>query len=153
MAPCDPEDRLRVLHALEQRFGIPRGVLGEGRLYQAADDRVFVGPDAVPEPVREDATVGGLLVARLQATVKPSTDFLQAFGDQVRRNVVDVAAEGARRYVAGEDLDRGGVEEQECSRGWVAVRFDGDVLGCGFLREDRIENVVPKGRRVGIEPP
>lgn len=148
MAPCPPEDRETVLVALEHRFGIPRDLLGDRSFFRAADDRVFVGPDEVPGDV--DPVVGGLCVARLQARVKPTTDFLQAFGDHVSRSVVDVDRDQARAFVAGEDVPRSDLDA-DVSRGWVAVRYGGHVMGCGFWNEEVLESVVPKGRRVDLE--
>lgn len=155
----------RVLDALQQRFGIPSGALAGHLLFAAGKDRVDLGPrDAPAEALVEavDPDVGGLPMARPQATVKPTTDLLQAVGRLATRSVVRLGPDAARRYLAGEDLDRtdgdavGWEVPDETTTGWVLVRYvDGESgeafdLGCGLLRKDRLENVVPKGRRVEL---
>lgn len=145
--PCPDEVVEEVLAALQGRFGIDPEALAERSFWQGTSERVFLGPPDVPDGV--EPVTGATLLCRRQATVKPSTDFLQAFGDLVERNLVLLDDDQARRYVAGEDLDRGEVEEVEARTGWVLVRDEqGRNLGCGLLREEMVENVVPKGRRL-----
>lgn len=145
--PAGEGTRLRVVEALADRFQIPTEVFDDATFYESSGDRVFLGPDELPDGV--EPVTGATLCCRLHATVKPSTDFLQAFGHLVDKNVVVLDGEQARRYVAGEDLPRGEVDDGETTTGWVHVRMvDGETLelGCGLLREDVLENVVPKGR-------
>lgn len=158
----DPSDRDRVVEALADRFGIDRALLESFSFYAPADERVVAGPPEVPEPL--DPVIGGLAVARLHGQVKPTTDFLQAYGRHVTRNAVVLGREAARAFVAREDLavDRddvdigAGEDEEETTDGWVLVRYrddrDGRVfeLGCGLLKEGTLRSVVPKGRSVEL---
>lgn len=145
--PCPDAVAEEVLAALHGRFGIDPDALADRTLWRGSRERIFLGPAEVPEGV--EPVTGATLLCRRHATTKPATDFLQAFGDRVERNLVVVDDERARRYVAGEDLDRSAVEEVEASTGWVLVRDEqGRNLGCGLLREAVVENVVPKGRRL-----
>lgn len=151
IAPADDGVRLRVVEALADRFQIPTATFDDATFYQASGERVFLGPADLPGDV--EPVTGATLCCRLHATVKPSTDFLQAFGNLVDKNVVVLDREQARAYLAGEDLPRGEVDDAEASRGWVHVRMvDGETLelGCGLLREEVLENVVPKGRRIDV---
>lgn len=169
IGPVDPADRERVLRALDERFGIDPAVLEAYTFYAPADERVVLGPPEVPDGV--EPVIGGLPAARLHGQVKPTTDFLQAFGRHATRNVVVLGRDAARAFVAREavDLDRDDVDAGDATVGWVHVRYrdgrvgreeqdgrdgqDGRVfeLGCGLLREDRLDSVVPKGRSVGLE--
>lgn len=145
--PCPDAIVDEVLAALHGRFGIDPEALSDRSFWQGVRERVFLGPPEVPDGV--EPVTGATLLCRRQATIKPSTDFLQAFGDLVERNLVVVDDATARRYVAGEDLDRDAVREVEARTGWVLVRDEqGRNLGCALLREDVVENVVPKGRRL-----
>lgn len=171
---CPDELKGRVLDSIEERFGIPPDVVAEHRLYVGGQDRVFLGVrhedggtlGALVEDC--DPDTGGLPLARPMGTVKPTTDALQVLGRHATRNVVRLGPDAARRYVAGEDvpadrLDAGGAREgaadeagEEATRGWVVVRYvdpatgEAFELGCGFLRDGRLENVLPKGRRIEL---
>lgn len=160
MERCPDELAGRVASALADRFGVPPDALKARRLYVGGQDRVHLGPE---DPVDGDLLsalqpdTGGLPAARPQATVKPTTDLLQLVGRHATRNVVLLGRDAARRYVAGEDLEAGTWEPVEgTTTGWVVVRYVDDAtggafdLGCGLLREDRLENVLPKGRRVEL---
>lgn len=161
IGPVDPADRDRVVDALADRFGIDRALLEAFSFYAPADERVVAGPPEVPDPL--DPVIGGLAVARLHGQVKPTTDFLQAYGRHVTRNAVVLGREAARAYVARgdlevdrDDVDVGAGGEDEATDGWVHVRYrddrDGRVfeLGCGLLKEGTLRSVVPKGRSVEL---
>ncbi|OIO25206.1 hypothetical protein COX85_02150 [Candidatus Micrarchaeota archaeon CG_4_10_14_0_2_um_filter_55_9] len=80
--------------------------------------------------------VVGLAAAKKNAEWKPSTDFLRTFPPAKR--VVNVSREEAEKFVRGRDL------EKKAGRGFVAVKTNGIVVGCGFARGKAIESKVPK---------
>ncbi len=76
---------------------------------------------------------------------KPSTEFLQIFGDVSIRNVVFVSRYEAREIAKGKDVE---VENHVATDGYVIVMFEGKVLGCGLLRKNKLINQIPKSKRI-----
>ena len=96
------------------------------------------------EGKEEKAEKEGLIAAKVSnGNYKPTTNFLQLYGNLTLRNVVLLDEEQAERFMRGESIEVG-LE----GRGYVAVCFKNACLGCGFLRDGMVENQVPKVRRV-----
>ena len=125
-------ERLRedVLRYLEERFGMPSSLFMDYGLYLGPRGRVFLGPKSVP--VSAKIVTIGLLVARADSTVKPTTNLLQAFGAHVLRNSVDLTEGQARSFIKGEDLLL--AEAGSATDGYILARYLGYPLGCGLLR-------------------
>jgi NOL1/NOP2/fmu family ribosome biogenesis protein len=64
-------------------------------------------------------------------------------GRKAKKNVLEVSAEQARRWFAGEDLE---VTDERA--GFMIVRSGENILGCGKLTGKRLLNFVPKARRI-----
>lgn len=80
----------------------------------------------------------GLIAAKKSGEWKPSSDVLRALPPAKR--VVEVSRREAEKFIHGEDLEaRGGPEH-----GYVSVKCGHLVVGCGFARNNVIENKVPK---------
>ena len=64
-------------------------------------------------------------------------------------NVIDMSKEQMYAWMRGEDIEVGD-DGRKC---YVVVKHDGDIFGCGKLKEGVVMNSVAKGRRViGIAP-
>ena len=91
-----------------------------------------------------------ILFARVDRDVKLTTNAMQIFLRGATKNVVVLRGGKVRDFVSGFDVVPD--EVVECDGGYVVVRTDHDVLGCGFLRRDSetwiVENLIPKSRRV-----
>jgi len=93
------------------------------------------------------STPKGIPASRMKGKFpKPTTAFIQLFGRLATKNVVAVGEEDAQKYLAGEDFEAGEVEGVET--GYVIVQYGGAVLGIGFYKEGKVENMLPKGRRI-----
>jgi NOL1/NOP2/fmu family ribosome biogenesis protein len=68
----------------------------------------------------------------------------------VTRNVIDLDADRARRFLAGEDL----TPEWDGDWGYLVVAHDvaggREPIGVGLYVHDELRSVVPKGRRASI---
>lgn len=82
---------------------------------------------------------------------KPTTDALQRFGGEARRNVAELDAEEAREFVRGETVETEFDEEEDgVDLGYVIAKHDGRALGCGLYFPGELRSQVPKGRRVDV---
>lgn len=89
--------------------------------------------------------------------LKPTTYFLQLMGDRISGNVVEVDRKDFKALLSGEMIERKGVKDPEASvsdenswnasgKGYVAVKFEGKVYGCGFYMDELVSSRIPEGR-------
>jgi NOL1/NOP2/fmu family ribosome biogenesis protein len=70
------------------------------------------------------------------------------FGGDARRNVVDLDAAEASRFLGREtiEFDEADPRGQLPNRGYVIARYLGVPIGCGLWRRGTLASSVPKGR-------
>ncbi len=135
---------MKVLEYFRERFGIPEETFDEYGVYLGQKGRVYLGPKNLIQ--KPDISSIGMLMARVDKSVKPTTNFLQLFGGRADRNAIDLSKERAIAYIRGDDL-----EADEGSDGYVILRYNGSVLGCGFLKGKAIQNMLPKAKRQNVK--
>ncbi|MDD5340590.1 MAG: hypothetical protein PHV13_05075 [Candidatus ainarchaeum sp.] len=137
-----------VLLYLEERFGLERALFSDYGLYATSKGRIYIGPKRLVNHPRI-ATVG-LLIARSQGAIKPSTNLLQLFGRQVKKNYVVLGRENAATFIGGTDVKVTSGEKGDASDGYVLVRYLDFSLGCGMLHGSDVRNMLPKAKRLKI---
>lgn len=75
---------------------------------------------------------------------KPSTSFLQLFGNLATKNTIEVSRADANSLMEGKTIHSG----EEAETGYVILKHNGAVLGCGFYREGEVESLIPKQIRI-----
>ncbi|MFH0884138.1 MAG: hypothetical protein V1861_00325 [Candidatus Micrarchaeota archaeon] len=138
----------KVFGYLEERFGLARSIFDDYGLYMASKGRIYLGPRRVPD-LPKIATIG-LLIARVNVAVKPSTNLLQAVGRHVSKSIINVTKEQALAYAKGGDFKPEPAAIGGISEGYVLVRFEGAPLGCGLLQKGMVKNMLPKAKRLEI---
>ncbi len=78
---------------------------------------------------------------------KPSTSFLQLFGNLATKNVIELEKEDALKFATRENLQT----LQNAETGYVILKYKGATLGCGFYKEGKIENFFPKQRMITLK--
>ncbi len=128
-----------------ERFGIERSAFDGFGIYTGQKGKVYIGPkNLIPKP--EIVSVG-ILIARTESSIKPSTNFVQIFGHLAKKSIIDVDEKGVKDYVDGLDLRT----ESELSDGYVIVRYNGFPLGCALKKGDLIINNLPKAKRIKLK--
>ena len=126
---------------LKDRFGIvlPKDVCFEGGKTQRvmnSELKEFRTP-----------TPKGIRASRMKGVFpKPTTNFIQLFGNLATKNTIEVSREDALNYFRSNDLET--IIPAEL--GYVILTHNGAVLGIGFYRDGKIENMLPKGRRIRV---
>jgi NOL1/NOP2/fmu family ribosome biogenesis protein len=67
----------------------------------------------------------------------------QLLGPHATKNVISIPSAEKRLWLRGHDL-----ETKEDMQGYVILESGGDFIGCGRIKEGKILNFVPKGRRI-----
>ncbi len=123
---------------MEERFDIRREETGF-ELREVSGDIWITSPNM--ETSIEAETYGIRFIRRMKIGLKPTTYGLQLIGDRLEKNVVDID----RRELI-ELLDGGMIEVTGLTKGYVALRFQHRVIGCGFYKDELVSSRIPKGR-------
>ena len=92
----------------------------------------------IPKP-----EVAGLYLGELGPSgIRLSLDGSQLLGPHATKQVISLTSGQAEAWLKGETID----VEDRC-RGYVIVRHQSDILGCGSLSGGRLHNFLPKDRR------
>jgi NOL1/NOP2/fmu family ribosome biogenesis protein len=77
---------------------------------------------------------------------KPSTSFLQLFGNLATKNTIELEKADALKFATRQNIET----KQDAETGYVILKYNGAVLGCGFYKEGKIENLFPKQRKIRV---
>jgi hypothetical protein len=83
------------LKYFEERFGLPRTIFDGYSIYLGPKGRLYLGPAKVPPNLR--IVSPGLLIARADSAIKPSTNLFQLFGKQVEKNIISLSKEQTKQ--------------------------------------------------------
>ena len=78
---------------------------------------------------------------------KPSTSFLQLFGNLATKNTIELEKEEALKFATRQNIET----KRTAETGYVILKYKGAVLGCGFYKEGKIENLFPKQRKITLK--
>jgi len=124
---------------LEERFGVARESI-DYSIKKVSGDYWMVSSH--PETGLEVETYGVRFLRVTGRGLKPTTYALQILEEKLEENVVDIDRDELldllhRRNMIDRDLE---------SKGYVALRYQGRVLGCGFYMKGTVSSRIPKGR-------
>lgn len=127
------------------RFGVPMSAFDDLRFYRRGPKVVWAA-SASAEPGPElNVEAMGVALARVRAEwPKPTTTAALAFGRFATRNVVDFDPVQRDAFLHREmvEIDAGASADD----GFVLVRCEGVVLGCGLYLGGRVSSQLSKGR-------
>ena len=144
------KERKKLLTALKEEFGIKE--LPEGAYFINNKEKVsFINKeiDLIPiEELRIDTL--GLYIGTWQRDgFRLSMEGAMLLSKQAQKSIISLNEEQRNEWLKGKDIDWEGKEE-----GFVIVKYNNDVLGCGKIRykkeleEKEILNYTPKARRL-----
>ena len=98
-----------------------------------------IGPEEIDRIIPESI---GICIFRLNKTPKPTTNFLQLFGNEIDKNVVELNKKLTIDYCRGLNLEINSNVEP----GFVIVKYKNITLGCGHWNGHLLKNQIPKSR-------
>lgn len=120
---------------LEDRFGLPPETFAGYVLVRTGKKKIYIvahdhEPPVEPAPV----TIGMPFMRTYLKPPKLSTAAAQKFGGAATRHVIDLDTEQAEAYLTRRDVYTRHAQLHRCSsRGYALVRYNGVVLGVGFV--------------------
>lgn len=124
---------------LEDRFGVTKEDF-EGLELREKNDDIWLASEHSSD--FEAETVGIRAVRNMSIGFKPTTYLLQYLGSSIERNIVDIREEEFLKLLRREEM----VEREMSEKGYVALRFNGRIVGCGFYMDEKVSSRIPKGR-------
>ncbi len=138
----------KILGYLEERFGLHPDLFKDYRMYLASKGRIYLGPRSAPD-MPKIATIG-LLIARVNGSVKPSTNLLQVMGRHVTKNDVELTKEQALIFAKGQDVKLSPAQLIPLRDGYILMRYQTFPMGCGLLQLGNVKNQLPKAKRLDL---
>jgi len=138
--------RAAVLDFWQERFGVPPETFAGHTLWEKGAGKLWAFAGEATDPSEVEA-LGMTFLRVRQEHWKPTTEAAQRFGRAATRNVVELAPEEARRFLAGED------QALDWDGDWgylIAAHELGGALepiGVGLYLHGELRSRIPKGRR------
>jgi len=141
--------RAEVIEWWVDRFGLPADVFDGYTFWEKGAGKIWIFAADLPSPTNVEG-LGMTFLRTRQEHWKPTTNAVQRFGGAATRNVIELAPDEARRFLAGEDLD----PDWDGDWGYLIVAHElaGDVepIGVGLYVHGELRSVIPKGRRASL---
>jgi len=112
-------------------------------------NEIYLVSKLVDERLIEMASYSGLYFGKLKRNekIQLSVEGTQIVGKRATKNIAIVDEENISRFMEG--LECRWVELLNCEfNNFVLIKNENDFFGSGILREDKIESLVPKARRI-----
>jgi NOL1/NOP2/fmu family ribosome biogenesis protein len=134
-----------ILDYFLERFGIPAEAF-DGFCFLMGERKIWVVRDHPElERILNQLKVesAGIPLLRTKISLwKPTTAGLQFFGGHATRNLIDLEANALQAFLNREPIDGPFPVEP----GFVIVRHEGKVLGCGVYGKGRLRSQLPEKR-------
>ena len=149
----DDDKRNELLAKLKEQFGISQIngtllTLGHDKIRLLTADISADDLDSLGSIIHID--ISGLYLLTIEKDgIRLSHDAVILFRNQISKNIIDVTKEQELEWLKGHDVLLSKEQEKIYSgiKGFVVIRSNGELLGCGKLGNDgRIRNYVHKER-------
>jgi len=132
-----PNSRNEAYNYLEERFGVKKRDIEPLELRKINGD-FWLAP---AETELQTETEGIRAIRSSGHGFKPTTYFLQLLGDRISRNRVELSEEEFKDILARKMIDKTDFE-----KGYVAIDYEGDIIGCGYFKNDLVSTRISKAR-------
>ncbi len=130
-----------------ERFDMPNNIFKGYELYEGSKNKIYLVQKMAN--LRFIPESSGLCIFRFDKTPKPTTNFLQLFGSNIKRNILDLNKFELREYCKGKDLESE-IVTSNLEPGFIAIRYKKTIIVCEHCNQKIIKNQLPKSRRCRI---
>ena len=140
-ASANQAERDRILTYLEERFGLPAELFDDFLLYAKKDTWSLLKKSIWLEQTAgfKVISVGLKSFRRIGGYIKPTTRFIQMFGANAQKSRYELNELELQQIMADEPID----VEWPIEPGYVILLFKNDIIGLGFLSQNRIQPQLP----------
>lgn len=83
---------------------------------------------------------GMAILHRIKGYLKPTTNAIQIFGQTAKKNVLDIGRDVLLNLLEKRTVMMAWSDEE----GYVILRYEGIILGCGLALKDRLMHQLPR---------
>jgi len=130
-----------------ERFGMSEKIFEEYQLYEGSKNKIYL-IKKIPK-IRIKPESAGLCIFRLDKTPKPTTNFLQLFGNTITKNIFELKGNELIDFCSGNDLNIN-TKELSIEPGFIAVKYKRTIVGCAHYNMKILKNQLPKSRHCKI---
>ena len=112
-----------------ERFDMSNNIFKGYELYEGSKNKIYLVQKMAN--LRFIPESSGLCIFRFDKTPKPTTNFLQLFGSNIKRNILDLNKFELREYCKGNDLERE-IVTNNLEPGFIAIRYKKTIIGCAL---------------------
>ena len=136
------DEQYGILNYFERRFSINQAVFGEYRWWK---DGHSYGVVSRSEHLDDLASMrvnkaGMAILHRIKGYLKPTTNAIQIFGQTAKKNVLDIGRDVLLNLLEKRTVMMAWSDEE----GYVILRYEGIILGCGLALKDRLMHQLPR---------
>ena len=134
----------RLMKYFSERFGVDKGFWSNLKVHEKGKS-LWITSNEVS--LLDKFVASGIRTLRIfDHGFKPTTYVLRLLNKEIKRNVVKLSKTELLNLIRdGERI------ETDLSRGYVALRFRGDVIGCGLIDSKGLRSQIPKGLSQELE--
>ena len=143
-------EKKQIENYLKKRFGIHKI---PGILLKRGEERIFLfsGEINLKKIIELDEKIllerVGIYFAKLiNNEPKLSLEGVQILKNQIKDNIFEINKNQAEKWMAGQELN---IKTKK--RGFIIIKYQEDLLGCGKASEEKITNFIPKSRRLKLK--
>ena len=136
----EPDKIKRIKDYCLERFKLNNHVWKSYKWHIGSKNRIYLSNTKDIERINPESI--GICIFRLDKTPKPTTNFLQLFGNQIYKNVILLNKKQTTDYCNGLNLE----PETNVEPGFVIVKYKKITLGCGHWNGNLLKNQIPKSR-------
>jgi len=136
--PSSDEQANEALTYFRERFGVEEL---PGRVVERGDSLWLTTAPEMPNGIKIHS-LGIRLLRKQKKSLKPTSFGLMLLGDRIRAQRVNLSRSDLENLLQGRTLTR-----KDLTPGYVALCFEGDVLGCGHVTGGLLRCQIPRGRR------
>lgn len=132
---------------LNKQFGITKI---PGKIIKRGKEKIFLFTGNITE--KDFRTIeyktfiertGTYIAKEIDEEYRLSIEGSQIFKNQITKNIIEINKEEMNTWMHGSEI----LKETRI-KGFVAIKYKNDMLGCGKASKEKITNFIPKSRRL-----
>lgn len=125
---------------IRKQFGVEKLDLEGFEIKKVAGDYWLVSEHI--DTKLEVETYGFRFVRITGRGLKPTTYALQFLGGRISKNIVELDKEEFLKLLNRKEM----IPRQKEEKGYVALKFEDQIVGCGYYMNEKVSSRIPKGR-------
>lgn len=141
------KEKKEIIEKLKNQFGIENV---DGEFVLSGTERIFLYQGKLTQKeldeIQKDTLVeriGIYFAKKINEDIKLSLDGVQIVRNKIKKNIFEINKKQAEDWMHGNEL-----AIETGLRGFIVLKYESDLLGCGKASEGKITNFVPKSRRL-----